>query len=120
SSPASRRSASGLPPPKAVWPVSKQRPSRLVSICASRASTSRGVSMYVPPLAEPRLGMCLDGAGVAHAIRLAEPVGEQHDGLLAALGGLGQDAERFLEREHVLGEAVVPAEAQRHERAHQL
>ena len=64
--------------------------------------------------------MRVDSARVAQAIRLAEPVGEQHDGLLAAFGGLGEDAERLLERAHVLGEAGVSAEAQRQERADEL
>ena len=38
----------------------------------------------LPALAEPGLGMRLDGARVAHAVGLAEGVGEQHDGQLAA------------------------------------
>ncbi len=64
--------------------------------------------------------MRLDRARVADAVGLADGVGEQHDGLLATLGGLLQQVERALELAQVLGESGVLAEAQRQERPGQL
>ena len=71
-------------------------------------------------IAEPGLGMGLDGARVAHAVGLAEGVGEQDHGPFAALGGFREHPERRVEVSHVLGEALLAAEAQRKERPHEL
>ena len=89
-------------------------------------ATELGGAMHVveqqplPPLAEPGFRVRLDGARVAHAVGLAEGVGEQHDGLLTALCGLREHAQRALELAHVRSEALVPAEPERQERPHEL